>query len=104
MNLASRASIRSAHVQCPLHRFTFRCWRSLMPDYSIGPLENHLLAALTEAERSRLLPHLEQVEMPIGKVLHDSGTRLSHVYFPTTSIVSMLCLMEDGASAEIAVI
>jgi hypothetical protein len=44
------------------------------------------------------------VEMPVGKVLHESGIRLSHVYFPTTSIVSMLCLMESGASSEVAVI
>jgi CRP-like cAMP-binding protein len=70
----------------------------------LDSLENQLLAALTEAERSRLLPHLERVEMPMGKVLHEPGTRLSHIYFPTTSIVSMLCLMEDGASAEVAVI
>jgi len=70
----------------------------------VDSVENQLLTALTEAERSRLLPHLERVEMPVGKVLHESGIRLSHVYFPTTSIVSMLCLMESGASSEIAVI
>ena len=70
----------------------------------VDSVENQLLTALTEAERSRLLPHLERVDMPVGKVLHESGTRLSHVYFPTTSIVSMLCLMESGASSEIAVI
>ena len=70
----------------------------------VDSVENQLLTALTEAERSRLLPHLERVEMPVGKVLHESGIRLSHVYFPTTSIVSMLCLMESGASSEVAVI
>jgi CRP-like cAMP-binding protein len=71
---------------------------------AVDSVENQLLTALTEAERSRLLPHLERVEMPVGKVLHESGIRLSHVYFPTTSIVSMLCLMESGASSEVAVI
>jgi len=69
-----------------------------------APLENHLLAALPEQERARLFPHLERVEMPAGKVLYESGSRMSHVYFPTTAIVSMICAMEDGASAEIAVV
>lgn len=68
------------------------------------PLQNQLLAALTEAERARWSPYLEFVEMPLGKVLYESGSRLAHVYFPTTSIVSLLYVMEDGASAEIAVV
>jgi CRP-like cAMP-binding protein len=65
---------------------------------------NHLLAALPEVERSRWLPQLEQVEMPLGQVLYESGGKMSHVYFPTTAIVSLLYVMEDGASAEIAVV
>ena len=68
------------------------------------PLENHLLAALPEAERSRLLPHLESVDMEAGKALYESGSRLNYVHFPTSAIVSMLYVMEDGASAEIAVV
>jgi len=68
------------------------------------PTENQLLAALPETDRARLLPYLERVELPAGKVLHESGSRLSHVYFPTTAIVSILYLMEDGASSEIAVV
>jgi CRP-like cAMP-binding protein len=68
------------------------------------PRRNRLLAALPEAEWERWLPHLEPVDMPLGKVLYESGSRLSHVYFPTTSIVSLLYVMEDGASAEIAVV
>jgi CRP-like cAMP-binding protein len=68
------------------------------------PRLNRLLAALPDAEWARWLPHLESVEMPLGKVLYESGTRLAHVYFPTTSIVSLLYVMEDGASAEIAVV
>ena len=65
---------------------------------------NHLLAALPEAEWQRWLPELESIDMPLGQVLYESGSTLSHVYFPTTSIVSLLYVMEDGASAEIAVV
>jgi CRP-like cAMP-binding protein len=65
---------------------------------------NHLLAALPAAEWERWLPQLERVEMPLGQVLYESGTTLSHVYFPLTAIVSLLYVMENGASAEIAVV
>jgi len=68
------------------------------------PRQNHLLRALPAAESERLFPHLELVPMPLGNVLYESGTTLRHVYFPTTSIVSLLYVMEDGASAEIAVV
>jgi len=68
------------------------------------PRQNRLLAALPQAEWSRWVAHLEPVDMPLGKVLYESGSRQSHVYFPTTSIVSLLYVMEDGASAEIAVV
>ena len=66
--------------------------------------KNRLLAALPEAEWQRWLPQLELVEMPLGEVLYESGDILSHVYFPTTAIVSLLYVMENGASAEIAVV
>ena len=65
---------------------------------------NGLLAALPEGERARWMPQLELVEMPLGQVLYESGTTLSHVYFPTSAIVSLLYVMENGASAEIAVV
>ncbi len=65
---------------------------------------NHLLAALPEAEWLRWLPELEPVELPLGHVLYESGATLRHVYFPTTAIVALLYVMQDGASAEIAVI
>jgi CRP-like cAMP-binding protein len=68
------------------------------------PTQNRLLAALPAAEYERLLPHLELVPMPLGEVLYESGGRLQHVYFPTTSIVSLLYVLENGASAEIAVV
>jgi CRP-like cAMP-binding protein len=74
-----------------------------MPDPH-NPRQNHLLAALPAPDRERLLPHLERVAMPLGHVLYESGSELRHVYFPTTSIVSLLYVMIDGASAEIAVV
>ncbi len=68
------------------------------------PRKNQLLAALPAAEWDRWLPQLEWVELPLGQVLYESGTTLSHVYFPLTAIVSLLYVMENGASAEIAVV
>lgn len=70
---------------------------------SQDPRMNQLLAALPDAEWQRWLPNLESVELPLGQVLYESGVAMSHVYFPTTAIVSLLYVMEDGASAEIAV-
>jgi CRP-like cAMP-binding protein len=69
-----------------------------------SPTQNQLLAAMPAAEFARLSPHLELVEMPLGDVLYESGGRLDHVYFPTTCIVSLLYVLENGASAEIAVV
>ncbi len=68
------------------------------------PVENNILAALPESAQARLFPHLESIEMPLGEVLYESGTQLNYVYFPTTSIVSLLYVMKNGASAEIAVV
>jgi CRP-like cAMP-binding protein len=70
----------------------------------IDPRRNHLLAALPDAEWQRWLPQLEWVEMPLGEVLYESGATMSHVYFPTSAIVSLLSVMDNGASAEIAVV
>ena len=69
-----------------------------------SPHQNHLLDALPESDYARLLSHLELIPMALGEVLYEPGGRLRHVYFPTTSIVSLLYVMEDGASAEIAVV
>ena len=66
--------------------------------------QNHLLASLPAAELARWLPQLESVDMPLGYVVYEPGSTLAHVYFPTTSIVSLLYVMENGASAEIAVV
>jgi CRP-like cAMP-binding protein len=71
---------------------------------SHDPKQNRLLAALPDAEWRRLRPLLEPIELPLGHVLYESGRTLSHVYFPTTALVSLLHVMENGASAEIAVV
>ena len=68
------------------------------------PRGNHLLAALPEAEWARVSAHLVLVDMPLGRVVYESGQQLSRAYFPTTSIVSLLYVMEDGASAEISIV
>ena len=68
------------------------------------PQDNRLLAALSAAERERLYPHLKLVAMPLGKVLYEPGDRQQNVYFPADSIVSLLYVMESGASAEISVV
>jgi CRP-like cAMP-binding protein len=68
-----------------------------------NPRENHLLAALADADYDRIGPHLELAPLALGKVLYEPGVRMRHVYFPTTAIVSLLYVMADGASAEIAV-
>jgi CRP-like cAMP-binding protein len=69
-----------------------------------SPHQNHLLDALPTSDYERLAPYLELIQMPLGDVLYESGGRMRYVYFPTTSIVSLLYVMEDGASAEIAIV
>ncbi len=69
-----------------------------------SPRQNHLLAALPPAEYERLSHHLELVQMPLGDALYESGDGLRHAYFPTNCIVSLLYVMENGASSEIAVV
>ena len=71
---------------------------------TLDPRINHLLAALPDAEWQRWKPQLELVDLPLGQVLYESGSTLKHVYFPITAIVSLLYVMENGASAEIAVV
>src|SRR5438270_7668092 len=69
-----------------------------------SPRQNHLLDALPASDYTRLASHLELIPMGLGDVLYEPDARLRHVYFPTTSIVSLLYVMEDGASAEIAIV
>jgi CRP-like cAMP-binding protein len=71
--------------------------RFVKPD---DPVKNRLLAALPQEEYERLRPSLEPVSFELGEVIYESGERLDYVYFPTTAIISLLYLMEDGSSAE----
>ncbi len=73
-------------------------------DSTVDRLASDLLAALPLAEWERLAPFLEPVNLPLGAVLYESGVSMSHVYFPTSAIVSLLYVLEDGSSAEIAVV
>lgn len=65
---------------------------------------NHILDVLPADKNELLFSHLELVHMPLGEVLHESGSELRYVYFPTTCIVSKFYVMENGASTEIAVV
>jgi CRP-like cAMP-binding protein len=69
-----------------------------------SPDQNHLLDALPPAERARIFPHLRLVTLPLGTVLYESGDTQRYVYFPIDAIVSLLYVLRDGASAEIAVV
>jgi hypothetical protein len=70
---------------------------------STTPKANRLLAALPDDSLRTLQPFLEAVPLPLGMVVYESGGTQGHVYFPTSSIVSLLYVLADGASAEIAV-
>jgi CRP-like cAMP-binding protein len=67
-----------------------------------SPNQNHLLAALPTEEFERLAPHLELVALPLGEILYEPGEKLQHAYFPTTAIVSLHYVMENGSSSESA--
>jgi CRP-like cAMP-binding protein len=69
-----------------------------------GPRQNRLLASLSKQDYDRLIPNLEPVHLGLGMTIHEAGIQTNHVYFPTTSIVSLLYVLESGASAEIAVV
>ena len=80
--------------------------RKTMPALAdpIDVSKNHLLAELPHVEFERIRPHLIPVKLPLGKVLYESGDKLDYVYFPTTAIVSLLYIMENGTTAEIGVV
>jgi CRP-like cAMP-binding protein len=71
---------------------------------SINPKGNQLLANLPGREFARWLTHMELVDMPLGQVLYEPSDKLTHVYFPTSAIVSLLYVLKNGASAEIAIV
>jgi CRP-like cAMP-binding protein len=68
------------------------------------PTQNQILAALTPAERARIYPHLQRVPLRLGEVLYEPGAAFRHVYFPADCIISLLHVLKDGATAEIAVV
>jgi CRP-like cAMP-binding protein len=68
------------------------------------PRQNHLLAALPAGDFERLFPQLELLDLPLGRIIYESGHVLDKVYFPSTAIISLLNVLENGASAEIAVV
>src|SRR6185437_6863570 len=69
-----------------------------------SPEQNHILSSVPPAVRERLFPHLKPVTLSLGTVLHESGSLMPHIYFPTDAIVSLLYVLDNGASAEIAVV
>jgi CRP-like cAMP-binding protein len=75
-----------------------------MMEATHDPKQNHLLAALPASEFERIAPHLQLISLKLGEVLYESGGQQKYVYFPTNSIVSLLYVMENGSSAEIAVV
>jgi len=75
-----------------------------MFDLPVDLYQNHLLAALPVTELQELMPHLRKVHLPARKLLSDSGEPIKTMYFPTTAVLSLLCLMEDGATVEVAAV
>lgn len=70
---------------------------------NVNPRDNHLLAALPYEDFERIAPHLESVSLKLGQVLYESGDRMTHIYFPTTAIISLLYVMQNGGTAEIGI-
>ena len=67
-------------------------------------LKNKILAALPESEYERLVPHLEKVSLSLGQVLYEDGEEITHVYFPNSAMISLVSMLEDGATTEIGMI
>ena len=99
--LIGQATAPASFWQIGLH--VYQPWNSEMVSVK-NAKQNQLLAAMPEAEWKRWLPDIEAVDLPLGKVIYEPGTTLSHVYFPSTAIISLLYVLENGASAEIAVV
>jgi CRP-like cAMP-binding protein len=102
-NTQLRASVPVEHAQSALRPGSFKIVPRQPVSYS-GAQQNELLAALPRAALETLFEHLELIELPFGKELFEYGSPLDYVYFPTNAIVSLLYVMEDGATTEIAVV
>ncbi|PKL75444.1 MAG: Crp/Fnr family transcriptional regulator [Candidatus Melainabacteria bacterium HGW-Melainabacteria-1] len=74
------------------------------PPYPVNPRQNHLLAAIPEDEFNRISPMLERVHLALGEIISEAGSKTHFIYFPTTAIVSLLNVLDDGSTAEIAVV
>ena len=95
--LTDRGRIPPPHHMSSLHRI-------VLPGIHTLAMSNQVLAALPSEDLLKWLPHLEFIDLPLGKVLYESGGVQSYVYFPSTAIVSLLFVLENGATAEIAVV
>jgi CRP-like cAMP-binding protein len=71
---------------------------------AVSPNSNHLLSCLNEEAQQRIFPHLREESLPLGAVIYEAGQKVANVYFPADCIISLLYVMEDGASAEISVV
>ena len=100
MALAKRKTIMTVRSANSALRAEIKARGLSTPD----PRQNHILAMLPRIDYKRVESHLQLIALKIGDVLYESGTELQHVYFPTTSIISLLYVMMDGASAEIAIV
>lgn len=97
---------RILHLRCvaPVRAGNRVPGKKLQSENASLPQHNGLLAALPTAERERIFPQLEHIELPVGHVICESGQAMRHAYFPTTALVSLLYMLENGASAEIAIV
>ena len=99
MATGRRAEVKEQVASSPM---ASRSLEAVLPRHS--PRQNHLLKALPAEDYKRIAAHLELVPLKLGDILYEPGIKLRYVYFPTTAIVSLLYVMEDGASAEIAIV
>lgn len=97
---------RTLHLRCiaPVRAGNVSSGKKLQSENVPLPQHNGLLAALPAAERERIYPQLEYVELPVGHVICEPAQAMRHAYFPTTALVSLLYMLENGASAEIAIV
>jgi CRP-like cAMP-binding protein len=99
----ARRVAHTAFVRYRTHRRTMRLMPTKVSTAPYSQKDNRLLAALPEADNQALVPFLERVAMPLGLSVYESGRAQGYVYFPVNSIVSLVYVLEDGASAELAV-
>ena len=101
--MAWSLALTNQHVTAAGYKFDRQPWGNAL-NCNIDPISNQLLAALPGEELKRWRHRLELVDLHLGQVLYESGSPLSHVYFPSTAIVSLLYVTESGKSAEIAIV